>query len=203
MNDLEGGKHIGIIILAAGGSSRMGTSKQLLIHRDSKTLIRHIVELATKTALRPVVVVLGANNELIQNELTGLNVRLAINDQWTSGISSSIKLGLTETLNVQPTLDAVLFLVCDQPFVNASLIENIVAKYIKTGKQVIACHYKNSRGTPALFDRSFFNLLLLLKGDKGARQIIHQFPEQIGLVNFEDGLFDIDTEEDYKLYAGK
>jgi len=197
---MQTGKQIGIIILAAGGSSRMGSAKQLLMHKDQQTMVRHMAETALKTEHRPVIAVLGSVVEKIKQELNGFDINFVINAQWSDGISSSIKAGLAEIRMLQPALDAILFLACDQPFVNASIIEKIATKYIQTGKPMVACQYRKHMGIPALFDQSFFSHLMQLEGDRGAGILFHQFPDQVALVTFEEGAFDIDTEEDYELY---
>lgn len=193
-------KKIGIIILAAGGSSRLGSAKQLLKHRNHQSLVRHIAELAITALQKPVTVVLGAQYETIKQELTGLDLNLVINEHWQQGISSSIKTGLNFLINLEPKTEAVIFLVCDQPFVDPTLIQSIIKKYIASGKPIVACQYQETMGTPALFDARFFDELKQLEGDKGAGKLIHQYPEEVALIAFEPGGFDIDTQEEYKLY---
>lgn len=191
---------IGIIILAAGVSARLGRAKQLLTHRNGQTLIARTCQLALNSGLQPIVLVLGARKDLILDEVKGLDVPVAFNELWTEGIAGSIKRGLTQLLEKAPALAAVVILVCDQPFLTSEIIKNLVSIYSDTGKPIIASSYHGALGTPVLFDRSFFASILQLEGDKGAAKIIHQNPDQVAIVSFDEGALDIDTEEDYDLY---
>ena len=193
-------KHIGIIILGAGASSRLGRPKQLLKHVDSGSLIRHTCQLAINSGLGPIVLVLGARKELILEEVKDLMIHTVDNMMWPQGISGSIKIGLNHILELDPSLMAVIILVCDQPYLTTELIIKLVSVYTETGKPIVASTYNGVSGTPALFDRMFFNVILELEGDKGASKIIYQHPDQVEEVMFEQGGIDIDTEEDYEGY---
>ncbi len=193
-------KHIGIIILAAGVSARLGRAKQLLAHRNGQTLISHTCQLALTSGLQPIVLVLGARKDIILDEIKGLDIQLAFNDLWAEGIAGSIKKGLNQLLGGSPALTAVIILVCDQPFLTAEVIKKLASVYSETDKPIIASSYHGVLGTPVLFERSFFASIQQLEGDKGAAKIIHQHPDQVATVLFEEGQFDIDTEEDYNLY---
>jgi len=196
-------KKIGIVILAAGASRRLGSAKQLLKANDTQTLLNHAATIALSTLFRPVVVVLGSNHEALANELSGLNLFLAINAQWQSGLASSVKCGLREVLNLQGDTDALIFMVCDQPYVTGPLLEALVTTYQASGKNIVASRYKEANGSPALFDRRFFPELEKLEGDKGALRLIHQYPDQAGFVPFPKGQIDIDTVEDYLRYKNQ
>lgn len=193
-------EHIGIIILAAGDSSRLGRPKQLLKHVDSGSLIRHSCQLAINSGLGPIVLVVGARKELILEEVKDLAIHTVDNMMWPQGISGSIKTGLDYILELDPSLKAAIILVCDQPFLTTELIKKLVSVYASTGKPLVASSYNGVLGTPTLFDRSFFHAILELAGDKGASKIIHRHPEQVETVIFEKGGLDIDTEEDYERY---
>jgi len=196
-------KPIGIIILAAGESSRLGKAKQLLKHRDGQTLISHTCQLAIATGIQPILLVLGAHKEIILEEVQGLPLQIVFNDHWAEGISTSIKKGLVGILNMHPSISAVIIMVCDQPLLSAELISKLASEYINTGKPIIASKYNDVMGTPALFDRSLFGLLNELTGDRGAGKIINQNPDWVGVVPFDGGGLDIDREEDYRLYLKK
>ncbi|MEP7144317.1 MAG: nucleotidyltransferase family protein [Ferruginibacter sp.] len=186
----------GIVLLAAGSSARMGKPKQLLLYKG-KTLLQHAVDAAIGTGAKPVVAVLGANPELLIKEIAAKKVTVVINYGWKEGMGSSIRCGLQKLLGINPGVHAAILMVCDQPFVTVKLLEELVEKYHKTGKPVIACSYENSRGTPALFDKTIFAALLALKGDGGAKRIIKGNPDWVNVVNFPLGNIDIDTDPDY------
>jgi molybdenum cofactor cytidylyltransferase len=193
-------KHIGIIILSAGVSSRLGRPKQLLKHVESGSLIRHTCQVAINSGFGPIVLVVGARKELILEEVRDLAVHTVDNLMWSQGISGSIKTGLDCILELDPSLKAVIILVCDQPFLTSEIIKKLVSAYNLSGKPIIASTYKDVLGTPALFDRSFFSAILELTGDTGASKIIYRHPDQVEAVIFEQGGVDIDTEEDYERY---
>jgi len=88
--------------------------------------------------------------------------------------------------------------VCDQPFVDSDLLLNLIAVHKKSDFPIVASQYNEVLGTPALFNQSFFNQLLKLKGDSGAGKLIKQNLKQVAVVPFENGFLDIDTQEDIK-----
>ncbi|MDR7370135.1 nucleotidyltransferase family protein [Flavobacterium aquidurense] len=192
----------GIIILAAGNSSRLGHPKQLLVYKNS-TLLEHILEEASGVKDAIVIIVTGSNHELIEKEISYSEVKTVFNSDWELGMSSSINAGLTKLLYLFPEIEKCIFTVCDQPFVTTAIFENLITKYQKTGKGILASSYAETLGTPVLFDKKYFKALLELKGQEGAKKIIHRFLEDTTSVPFEKGNIDIDTEDDYnKLLSG-
>jgi molybdenum cofactor cytidylyltransferase len=189
--------NIAIIILAAGTSSRLGSPKQLLSYKG-KNLLRHTVDEALETGCASVFVVLGANSELLRNELKDKPVSIVENTAWQEGMASSIRCGLETITNTILRPDSIIFMVCDQPYVSSSLLLNLVEKKNKTGMPIVASSYEDKIGTPALFHRSFFPALMELKGDRGARKLIADNPDKVGTVLFPEGITDIDTKEDYE-----
>jgi molybdenum cofactor cytidylyltransferase len=189
--------NIGIIILAAGASSRLGRPKQLLPY-NNKTLLQHTLQTAQASIAQPVVIVLGADAEKVQNEITGNNVYKVMNAEWKEGMASSIRCGLKALAEVSPAAEGVILMVCDQPFVTASILNDLIAAHQKTGKPVVACGYKDTFGPPVFFHNSLFSELLELKGDIGARGVVRQHVDAVEVIPFPDGTFDVDTEADYE-----
>ncbi|WP_090101500.1 NTP transferase domain-containing protein [Chitinophaga sp. CF118] len=187
-------KH-GILILAAGNASRFGSPKQLLFYQH-KTFIRRIAEEATRALGNALVVVTGANAELIEPEIADLT--FVRNEEWEEGMGTSISKGITEMMKLFPALEDVTILVCDQPHVSASLLLQMAAQKEATGKGMIACAYNNTIGTPSLFDKHYFNALCTLNGQQGAKVLLQKFPEDVAVVDFPSGAIDIDTREDYE-----
>jgi molybdenum cofactor cytidylyltransferase len=186
-----------IIILAAGASSRLGTPKQLLRYKG-KSLLQNIVSTALGTRLRPVIVVVGANAPEIISELTGENVHIINNHEWPEGIASSIRCGVRSLEKTDPVSDGTIIMVCDQPHITAGLLNNLLNVQKETGKAIAASTYNDIEGTPALFHKSKFPELLLLKGDKGAGKMLQQQIFPVVTVPFPEGAIDIDTKEDYE-----
>jgi molybdenum cofactor cytidylyltransferase len=185
----------GIIILAAGNSSRLGRPKQLLPYRG-KTLLMHVVTESMAASLRPVVVVTGAYHEEVQDALPVRQVFVVHNPQWESGMASGIVAGLAKALTVQADLQAVIIAVCDQPHISAELLLSLMKKRVLSANGLIASEYAGTRGTPVLFDRVYFEELVGLSGNAGAKQLLKLHPDDVATVSFPKGYIDIDTEED-------
>src|SRR5882762_1114517 len=193
---------IGAVILAAGGSSRFGQPKQLLPFRG-KTLIRTIIDAACEAGCSPVVAVIGSNGETIHPEVAHANVLEVRNTNWQRGIGSSIRSGVQALTDHAPDVQAILLLVCDQPAVNARVIEDLIATHATTKKAIVASSYADTVGVPALFDHSLFERLLSLRDEAGAKSIILQNPGRVAQFAFPEGAIDIDTWEDWeKLNSG-
>jgi molybdenum cofactor cytidylyltransferase len=186
----------GIIILAAGASTRLGKPKQLL-HFNDKSLLQHAIDTAESAEGNPVIVVLGSSAGLIQAALESERAQIVINENWQDGMSSSICCGLKALINSNPKIEEVILLLADQPFIASSLLTQLKEKKMETGKSIVACTYKNHPGVPALFSRDFFPALLSLKGPQGARKLFFEFPDSLACIPFPLGSIDIDTIEDY------
>jgi molybdenum cofactor cytidylyltransferase len=191
--------NIGIIILAAGASTRLGQPKQLLTYQG-KSLIQHITQVAINSQCRPVVVVLGAYAASIEPYLTNLDVHIIYNQHWSTGMASSIACGINAIQRISPEIEAILLMLCDQPFVCLNLIDQLVAGYQTTNCTIVASQYAGILGVPALFHKTLFSELLLLQGDMGARKTIRQHYSKCLSIPFSKGVVDIDTVEDYQLF---
>lgn len=186
----------GLIILAAGASSRMGKPKQTLKFQNH-TLLQNAVRTAIKSVCRPIVAVLGAKADKLKGEVIS-EVQVAVNPHWQTGISGSIKCGLEKVLEADDKINAVLIMVCDQPLVSVEILNRLVETHQTTSSLIVACRYAETCGVPALFDRELFPLLFELENHGGgAKRIIERFRDRTTAVTFPEGAFDIDTPEDY------
>ncbi len=192
-------KKIGIIILAAGESKRMGSPKQLL-EVEGKSLIHHTAEIALATDCYPIVLVIGANKAQIAPEIIDLPLTVIDNPMWHEGMASSVKMGLAGIYMTFKNIEAVIMLVCDQPYISVSLLERMIKIYQTKSPRIVACRYGDQIGVPALFDRSLFDELLNLKGDKGAKPVLMNHLDETHLLTFEAGNIDLDTPEEYKRF---
>ena len=186
---------VGIVILAAGGSIRLGQPKQLLVYQGS-SLLRRTVETALSVPLAPVIVVLGSNAELIRKEIRDMNVAVVENPQWQTGMASSIRTGLSTLIAAHPQIDAVIFLLCDQPWLCPDLLQALIQAHTGKKPPIVASRYAKTLGVPALFERSLFPELLALEGEFGARQVIKRHMTDAVGIHFEDAGIDIDTPND-------
>jgi molybdenum cofactor cytidylyltransferase len=194
---LKHGTHYNIIILAAGASSRMGQPKQLLKYHDA-SLIQHSIGEALAASPQKVFVVVGSAAEEISEQVDKKQAYLLFNKNWEEGIASSIREGLQQSLLLSTNLEAVILMVCDQPYVNAALLRNLVSQHVESGKPIVASQYKETLGTPVLFHKSFFPELLKLNGDVGAKKLIMDHQQQVQAVRFPLGHIDIDNMADYE-----
>ena len=186
-----------IIILAAGASARLGRPKQLLPYQG-KSLLEHAVDIANDSDASPVIVVLGAGAAELEKMIDEKKLHIVENEEWQEGIASSIRCGMNTLKRVALLSDAVILMVCDQPHIETSVINELIATQKKTGKPIVASRYGDTMGTPVLFFKSMFAELLELEGDKGAKKIIDKYPTELAAIAFPLGELDIDTEEDYK-----
>jgi len=189
----------GAIILAAGSSSRMGTSKQLLDVSGEKLLAR-TVGTVMDAGLDNIVVVLGADEAAHRDALHHLKVHIAVNEQWKAGMGSSIKAGMLRLTNLLPDLEAVMIFVCDQPLLTKDLVWEIVARFRETKKPIVASGYSGAAGVPVLFARSYFDELAQISDDQGAKKLIVRNPDHVEIVAFPGGEIDLDTREDYERF---
>ncbi|MCG2587280.1 nucleotidyltransferase family protein [Rhodohalobacter sulfatireducens] len=188
-------ENIGVVILAAGSSSRLGRPKQL-VEFQNKSLLQHVIDTINPFQFHPSVLVLGANADEIRKSINPKNVTLLHNENWSEGIASSIRLGVSESIKLEKSLDGILFLLSDQPFVNKELIGELLENHANGNQKITACSYKGNVGVPAILSKDFFPHLLELKGDVGAKKIIAQNSDNVQSVIFKKGSFDVDTEED-------
>jgi molybdenum cofactor cytidylyltransferase len=190
-------KQCSILILAAGSSSRMGRPKQLLEFEGS-TLLGHITKIASISNLGPIVVVLGANQELIKNSLDLKQFTSVINENWKEGMASSIVMGIGFIKEKYPEVDGVIIAVGDQPHISEDLLNQLLETQNATRLPIAACSYTGVIGTPALFHQSVFPELMTLKGDIGAKKIMENRIQDVVTINFDQGIIDIDTEKEYQ-----
>lgn len=185
-------KNTAILILAAGSSSRLGSPKQLVRYKQ-KSLIAHTVETAIEASIGPVHVILGAYADDIIDHCKGANTHY--NSDWKSGMGSSLSYGLSTILDAEDDVEGVLVLLCDQPYIKVSLLQEIVELGLQT-KGIIISDYGTAAGPPSYFDKKYFAELMLLSGDDGAKQIVKTNNSAVSKVSFPEGIVDIDTPDD-------
>jgi molybdenum cofactor cytidylyltransferase len=185
---------VAAVVLAAGGSTRFGESKQL-VRLGGETLVKRAVETALQANCAPVIIVVGENEEEIRAELSGLAVEIVPNAHWQEGISASIRAGIRQVRDA----NAVVLLTCDQPLVRPTTLQALMELHRTSGKPIVAAKYSDTLGIPALFDRSCFPDLLALQGDHGAKGIILARRDDVAAYDFPEGAIDIDRPSDLQL----
>ena len=182
-----------VLILAAGASVRLGRPKQSLLYQG-QTLVQKIVSTAVAVQSGPVLLVLKEGDWIDVQE----DVIKIYNPDAGLGMATSIHCGIRYLETQHPDIETVIISVCDQPFITTGLLQEMITKYRNTQLPIIACTYGDSIGTPVLFHKTMFIALYGLNGDRGAKQLINQHIQQVGLINFPLGNIDVDTEEDYE-----
>lgn len=194
-------QNIVILILAAGPSSRLGRSKQL-VQFQGKPLLRRICEEALKSLAGKTLVVLGANAEQHKSVIEDLPLEFIEHNEWEKGMGSSIKAGLHHILKSGEVPGAIVISVCDQPYLNAGIFNRLIALYNKFPENIIASTYTNETGVPVLFAQKWFDKLLEIPDTKGAKSILQLEPRWVKYIAFEQGLIDIDTPTDLEKLKG-
>lgn len=184
----------GFVILAAGEASRMGAPKQVLPFRG-KPMLLHVIEQVQEF---PYSLVTGAHRKAVMSVLPADDPGLIHNPEWKSGPGSSIKAGLQALLKRHPDLNAVIILLADQPLVDQELIGQMQRTATKNPRYPVAVRYSEGAGVPALFPKSYFNLLLELDNSQGAKTILRNTNEAVSLIEAGGKARDIDTPEDYR-----
>ena len=187
---------VGIVILAAGASHRMGQPKQLLAFGGG-TLLRRAVEAAIGSVCRPIVVVIGAHAELIEPEVQSLPVVIAHNADWSEGMSSSLRVGVERLMLETGEAEGVVITLVDQPLVSSADIDHLVEVHRLSGRDIVASRYAGTQGVPAFIAARFFAELRELAGAGGAKMLIHRYADHVASVPLVTGAVDIDTPADY------
>jgi CTP:molybdopterin cytidylyltransferase MocA len=170
------------VVLAAGASTRLGEPKQLA-RLAGETLLERAVRTAREAGCSPVVVVLGAEAGLIVEQSDLSDAVVAVNDEWSEGVASSIRVGVGAVQNA----DGVVLMTCDQPAVTEAHLRALM----KTG-EATASHYAGRNGVPAYLPKTAFAQLMELRGDMGARELLRG----AAALELAHGELDVDTTED-------
>lgn len=190
-----GVRRVSGVVLAAGGSRRLGRPKQLL-DLGGEPLLRHTVRSAVASSLDDVIVVLGSRAAEIAAAVGALGQRTVVNPAFAEGQSTSLVAGIAV---VSAETGAVLVLLGDQPLVSSAAIDRVVEAWREHQTSIVQAAYCGERGNPVLFDRSLFAELGAVAGDEGARSVVRRHRDEVALVEVGDvaRVIDVDTEEDY------
>ena len=191
---------VGIVLLAAGGSTRMGRPKQLL-PVAGQSMLRRAASAAVGSGCTPVIVVLGAQAEALRPELSGLPTSVAVNETWERGIGGSIRRGILALKISATSPRSVVILLCDQPFVSADVIRRLVSAQADSGKPICVSVFNGTFGPPVIVDSSDFDLLLTLPDDQGAKAVWAGRQDQVHFEPCPEAGIDIDTPAEYERWS--
>ena len=189
---MKNSKDLAVVILAAGISSRLGNlTKQLLVYKN-ETLLKIVVKKALEIS-KNVFVVLGHEKEKCEKELEDFDVNIIYNSNYKKGMGSTLSLGIKHTKEFNYTM----VMLCDQPFIPISHFQ--VLKENIQNENIIASLYEKNKSAkvPAIFPKKYYDELLKLDADFGAKEIL-QKESCINIQLEKDFCIDIDTLEDMK-----
>jgi len=186
---------IGAVILAAGMSTRMGESK-LSLMLDGIPIVEHVINKVEVSDVDEIVLVYSKYTETVESIAKRHGIRTLKNDEAEKGLSTSVRKGLSHLLGTE----AVMFLLGDQPFIETKDINLLVAQHkVNRDKIIVPVNY-NGRGNPVIFPEKYYQEILNVNGDKGARLLIEKYEEDVIFVEVDSSKiqFDIDTTDDFE-----
>src|SRR5262249_45278988 len=190
--------HVAAIVLAAGMSRRLRTTKQLL-RLGGKSLLEHTLNNVRGSGVDEIVLVLGASADDVRRQLATDALHVVVNPDFQQGMGTSLRMGLAV---VSASMQGALIVLADQPFVRSSTLDEMIAYRHEHAPQILIPLYRGFRGNPVLLDRSVFPELMNLTGDIGCRAIFGSHTESIHKLAVDDAgiLLDIDSAEDWERF---
>lgn len=192
-------KNIAVLVLAAGKSSRMKSIKQLE-KINQKTLLDITLEKIKNIFFDNIFCVLGANADKIKQEITTTNINFINNKNFETGLSSSIVAGIHHFKKNNLKFDSVFILLADQPAIDIGYLKSMVFLSEENIHKIIASKYVHNFGVPAIIPNKYFEDLILIEADKGAKEFINQHKNDVLCSESSTNLLDIDTKEDLNNY---
>jgi len=181
------------LVLAAGGSKRLGRPKQLLPF-GSATLLDHVLGTARGCAFDQLLCVIGGGADGVLDAVDFSGVQLVENPEFGAGCSSSIAAALRA---IDPRTEILVLMLGDQPGVSASTVARLLGGL--AGAPLAACAYSDGRGHPLAFARSTFSELAALHGDRGVWKLLDRHAGEVVDVSIDGPVpLDVDTWEDYE-----
>ena len=179
-------------VMAAGASRRFGDIKQLA-KIDGVPMALRSYNILNKILEERTYLVLGSNAEFIARDFQEINT--LYNKQWSMGLGSSISCVATEMKN-KPKCSGILITLGDQVKLNEQDYQKLVDFY--NGEKIVVSSYGPKNGPPAIFPRKYFEQLIRLKGDIGAREVIRKNCNSVISCKLDNASFDVDSKEDFR-----
>ena len=181
---------LALIILAAGSASRFGSPKQLAM-LNGKRLLQYAIDTGAEVLPNATYVVLGANADTIIQAMDLSEVNVVKNEQWKSGLSSSIQKSVSI---VGQQYTALLFVAADQVLISSAHLKLLVDAWQKRPSCLVASEFSSEIGIPAIFPKRYYKELLSIKGDQGAKGVLKSHRQSVISVSIPEAAVDIDTQ---------
>lgn len=196
MTEAAGSPSLGVVLLAAGPSSRLGQPKQL-VRLDGVSLVARSAKLALSLQPAFVNVVTGCETDRVDAELAGLPVRTVMNRNWANGMGGSIRCGVRA---MPRAVDGVLIMVCDQWRLSESDLDRLYMTWLPDISRILVASWREETayvsGPPVIFPGRLIPELKSVHENRGARQLIDRHMEIVEYVGIENAAFDLDRPED-------
>jgi len=184
--------HIHVVVLAAGASTRFGSTKQL-VRVNGRPLMHSVVSRAVELAGHSVTVVLGAHAGELAPLLKHSPASVSVNREWSEGIASSIREGIA---HMPTTTDGVLLMLADQAAVTTEDLRRLAGAWRRNPTAIVTAQYAGTLGVPAIFPRWCFRELNELRGDRGAQALVQRHIDRVVRLPMPSAELDIDRPED-------
>lgn len=181
---------LSVLILAGGGSSRLGVCKQMIQYHD-RTLIQNACYKATQLS-KSVTVVTGAYHHRVEAEISHLPVDILFNEDWSSGIASSLSVAIKRQFNS----DRVLVMYCDQPYIPLTHYQSLIELSDKEKQVIVATEYDDIFSIPAIFPHHLFYELTTHESDDPALDVINKHMSELRSISCQKAAFSVDTAAD-------
>lgn len=186
---------VSAVVLAAGCATRMGRQK-VLLPIDGQPLLRWVTDAALASAVRETIVVIGCEAARVTEALEGQAVRVVFNGAYAGGLSTSVRAGIRA---VDETCDAALFLMGDQPFVTAAVIDRFIAEFVETRRSVVRAMVGDRPANPVLMSADLFPEILQQDGDVGGRAVAARHATDACLIQLDARTaMDVDAPADFE-----
>ena len=189
--------NISAIVTAAGLSKRMGKQNKLLLDFNGKPLLHYIIDELLRSNVGEIIVVCGHEKESVMASLVNKKVKICFNENYKSGLTSSIQCGVKFA---ESNSDAYLIALSDMPFIKAELINKLIEKFHlnhrdESSKQIVVPQIKNRNSHPAIFSKDFKTAILAHQKNNGCKQIILDNMERVIFVKLDNERFGIDIDD--------
>lgn len=191
---------VAAVVLAAGRATRMGGAK-LSLPVGGRPMVQRVVDAALGSKAAPIIVVLGGDAEAVTQALAGRPVSVVVNPDYTDGMSTSLRAGLSA---VDPGADGAVVLLGDQPFVSSALIDALIDAFATSGRPVVRPSLAGRPANPVLVAAELFPEIAAERGDVGARNVVARHAGDVCLIPVDDPreLADIDSPQEYEKEKG-